>query len=422
MKKNIILLFLTIYCQILQAQKIYIYGEIEESNIDSLTEYIDDIFLSNRKIKQIKIFCTSYQSNDLADCKPLIATKKNFRNELMSYYSKNIENNDVIFEFEKLNQIKNELMTLNENSEIQILDKCESIRGRLSDKLHVYNTLKLGNESRPEFVNPFSNKNAIVLLSFYRPSVNLTNVKLDKTDIQFSNNSCNTVSMKKDIILAGTLLAIHCKLKNIVINQSGKSTKLPSGNTNFTHPLTLKKGTNEISIVITYANNITETNNIQIEYLGDEKINFITPSESGEVMEICQSNDKNAYEQIQIQFETRISPNLLKLNIKKINDLNNSETKSMTLILSNYVVEDITTNEDDKIRKYCFYLNARDIFYQLVSPKGYGACLWPSETSYTIYFTMVDSAIRASKELNGIIIMDAGDEGAIKRPTCSSCN
>jgi hypothetical protein len=422
MKKNIILLFLTIYCQILQAQKIYIYGEIEESNIDSLTEYIDDIFLSNRKIKQIKIFCTSYQSNDLADCKPLIATKKNFRNELISYYSKNIENNDVIFEFEKLNQIKNELMTLNENSEIQILDKCEAIRGRLSDKLHVYNTLKLGNESRPEFVNPFSNKNAIVLLSFYRPSVNLTNVKLDKTDIQFSNNSCNTVSMKKDIILAGTLLAIHCKLKNIVINQSGKSTKLPSGNTNFTHPLTLKKGTNEISIVITYANNITETNNIQIEYLGDEKINFITPSESGEVMEICQSNDKNAYEQIQIQFETRISPNLLKLNIKKINDLNNSETKSMTLILSNYVVEDITTNEDDKIRKYCFYLNARDIFYQLVSPKGYGACLWPSETSYTIYFTMVDSAIRASKELNGIIIMDAGDEGAIKRPTCSSCN
>jgi hypothetical protein len=422
MKKNIVLLIITIFCHILQAQKIYIYGKIEESHIDSLTEYLDDVFLNNKKVKKIKIFCPTYQSDNLSNCKPLIVTKKNFRNEINSYYSSTIENNDVTFEFEKMNQIKNELLTLNENTEIQILDKCEAIRGRSTEKTYISNSLKVGNESRLEFVNTFSNRNAIVLLSFYTPAVNLTNVKLDKTELQFVNNSCNTVSMKKEVTLIGTWVTIHCKLKNIVINQGSKSTKLSNVNSNFTHPIILKKGNNEISIVVTYANNIKETHNIQIEYLGDEKINFITPAESGEVLEICQSNDRNAYEQIQIQFETRISPNLLKINIKKMNDMDNSDTKSVAFTLSNYVVEDVTSNEDDKIRKYCFYLNARDIFNQLVSTKGYGACLWPSETSYTIYFSLVDSAIRASKELNGIIIMDAGDEGQIKRPTCSACN
>jgi hypothetical protein len=422
MKKIITILFITFLSQILQAQKIYIYGEISESQIDSLTEYLNAVFLNNNKVKKIKIYCTSYQSNSLANCEPLIVSKKKFRNEINSYYSSTLENNSIKFEFDKLNQIKNELITLNENADIQILDKCESVRGRSSEKIHVYNSIEIGNDSRPEFIDVFGKKNALVLLSFYSPTVNLSNFRLDNTNIQFTNNSFNTFSMKKDIVLTGMVLAIQCKIKNVVINQAGKSTNIPISNSNFTHSIVLKKGTNEIAITVTYANNLKITNKIQIEFLGDEKINFITPAESGEVMEICQSNDRNAFKQIQIQFETRISPNLLNLNIKKINDLNNRETKIISLSLGNYDIEDITSNENDKIRKYCFYLDARDIFNQLVSTKGYGACLWPSETSYSLYFSMVDSAVRASKELNGIIIMDAGDEGAIKRPLCKICN
>jgi hypothetical protein len=425
MKKLILILISALFSQLSNAQNIYVYGEINDAQIDSITDYLNDIFLNNKKAKKVKIYFTSYQSNGIANCVPFIATKKKFRNEIISYYSTTLENQSIEFDFDKMNQIKNELTTIYENTEIQVLDKCEMIRKRSSDKINIYSTLKIGTDTRSDFIDIFSSKNALVLMSFYIPTVKFSYFKIDNSNIQFINNSCNTLSIKKDIEITGLIEPLYCKLKSIIAYQGSKTIKIPinnnSYNTNISCPFTLKKGINYLSIVVTYANNLSVKASIEIDYLGEEKINFVTPSKSGSILEICQSNQSGKYK-LKIQFETRIAPNLLTLNLKSAGDGNYIESKSTSILLSNYEVEDISTDDNEKTRKYCFFLNAVDVFEQLISKNGYNSCLWSSETTYTLFFTMSDSGIRASKEMSGIVIMDAGEEGPVRRPICKYCN
>ena len=419
-----LVLLLTITCF---GQTVYISGYVNARHMDSISDFVYTLF-QQKDAKKIKLQFVDYSSKKGNEEPLTISLKKKMKHsvELDKLFNKNIEmandNTAIPFKSKRLVNLHNEVRIKNAVKNLAILDKC----GVLSSENEVKSVIA---SSIPELLS-VNAKAKVYLLSFYEPSLTLSNVSMDGQSIDDVTAEILTTNVKG--FLSGRISTINSIIQSVVLYVNGKVYDVPvtAGQNELVvkKQLNLSNGQlNSVKMVVVYANNKRFEQLLNIRILDENQVTWLNPKPDAGVLVTClDSDDKDGIKPLLVfNFKTELPITNLVMHIDETTEgFFKSEFR-----VSDYV-QDIW-NESSDMKKICLKLDATRAMRSLGHNGSYFFCQYTDQGyEFDLYFTYGQEGqdqFQVSRKLTKIGIIDNGidintnddiDDG---RPICLKC-
>ena len=268
-------------------QTIYISGHVNASHMDSISGFVYTLF-QQKDAKKIKLQFADY-SGKKGNKEPLtISLKKKMKysveldNLFNKYIDKANDNAAIPFKSKRLVNLHNDVRIKYAVKNLAILDKC----GVLSSDNEVKSVIA---SSIPELLS-VNAKAKVYLLSFYEPSLTLSNLSMDGQSIDDVTAEILTNNGKG--ILSGRISTINSTIQSVALYVNGNVYDVPMSSVQ--NELVLKKQLNlsngqlnSVKLVVMYANNKRFEQLFNIRILDENQVTWLNPKPDAGVLISC---------------------------------------------------------------------------------------------------------------------------------------